>query len=121
MALLVVSSRGPEMDSPVEPRLEDARHLLALDPQAAGVRDLGPAGGPEEIARTLARAGAAAVACGSLQAETRRALQKAGVRVLEAEQEAVAQVAEAYRRDELHALASGRTAESSMESGLGTL
>jgi predicted Fe-Mo cluster-binding NifX family protein len=121
MSFLVVSSQGPGTDSRVEPRLERAAHLLAVDPEAAGARDLGPAGGPQEIADTLSSAGARAVACRSVAQETRDALQKAGVRVLEAGPERVDQVAEAFLRGELPALAPEGSAESGMESGLGTL
>lgn len=104
---VAISSSGPGLDAPIDPRLGRCECLLFVDPDTLKYetvnnenRMLGGGAGIQ-TARTIAERGAKVVLTGNCGPNASKTLREAGVRVLEGVNGTVREVLERYKKGEM--------------------
>jgi predicted Fe-Mo cluster-binding NifX family protein len=104
---IAVTSTGPSLDAPVDPRFGRAQYILIVDPESMAVEPIenpsvqAAGGAGVQTAQMVAATGAQAVLTGNVGPNAYHALSAAGLKVHVGAAGTVRQAVEAYLRNEL--------------------
>ncbi|RLI29932.1 MAG: dinitrogenase iron-molybdenum cofactor biosynthesis protein [Candidatus Hecatellales archaeon] len=108
MRKICVTSMGPTLDSPVDPRFGRCAYLLIIDVDSGQLLEavsnpsvMAPSGAGIQTAETVASKGVEAVVTGNVGPNASQELSSAGIRVITGFQGTVREAVEAYRQGRL--------------------